>query len=266
MNRNALRIGLLTHSVNPRGGVVHTLELANALCAEGHEVTVFVPAVRGETLFRLPSCRVVYAPITESQKGTVAMVAARIRAFKRSLREQDAMTNFDALHAQDSISGNALSELKEEGAIRAFVRTVHHLDYFDDARLAAWQQRAYRDADQVLCVSESWTCEMRLRYGIDSVTVANGVDTTRFNAQPTGVDQTLRQHLGLGEGPLILAVGGIEARKNTLALLDAFVSVRSAMPTVQLVVAGGREPARPRRLYAAFHSTCRGPRAVCGPE
>jgi glycosyltransferase-like protein len=239
MSGNALRIGLLTHSVNPRGGVVHTLELANALCAEGHNVTLFVPAVKGESLFRLPSCRVVYAPITESQNGTVAMVDARIRAFKRSLREQDAMANFDVLHAQDSISGNALAELKEEGAIRAFVRTVHHLDDFDDARLVAWQQRAYRDADQVLCVSETWTREMRLRYGINAISVANGVDTTRFNAEPTGADQTLRQRLGLGEGPLVLAVGGIEARKNTLALLDAFVAVRSVKSAAQLVIAGG---------------------------
>ena len=32
-----LRIGLLTHSVNPRGGVVHTLELARALHEALHE-------------------------------------------------------------------------------------------------------------------------------------------------------------------------------------------------------------------------------------
>lgn len=239
MNADALRIALLTHSVNPRGGVVHTLELANALCAEGHDVTVFVPAAAGEILFRLPSCRVIYAPIAESQTGTVALVDARIRAFKRSLYQQDAMTAFDVLHAQDSISGNALAELKEEGVIRSFVRTVHHLDHFDDTRLAAWQQRAYRDADQVLCVSETWTGEMRLRYGIDAVTVPNGVDTTRFDVELTRADQPLRQQLGLGEGPVVLAVGGIEARKNTLALLDAFVSVRAAMPTAQLVIAGG---------------------------
>jgi predicted peroxiredoxin len=53
---NTLRIALLTHSVNPRGGVVHTLELATALTALGHDVTVFAPAVPGETLFRLPPC------------------------------------------------------------------------------------------------------------------------------------------------------------------------------------------------------------------
>lgn len=239
MNGDVLCVALLTHSVNPRGGVVHTLELANALCAEGHDVTVFVPAAVGETLFRLPSCRVVYAPIAESQTGTVALVDARIRAFKRSLREHCATMAFDVLHAQDSISGNALAELKEEGVIRGFVRTVHHLDHFNDARLAAWQRRAYRDADQVLCVSETWAREMRLRYGIDAVAVPNGVDKARFNAEASSVDQPLRQQLGLGDGPLVLAVGGIEARKNTLALLDAFVSVRALMPTAQLVIAGG---------------------------
>ncbi|RFU46522.1 MSMEG_0565 family glycosyltransferase [Paraburkholderia sp. DHOC27] len=238
MSANALRIALLTHSVNPRGGVVHTLELANALTAAGHDVTVFVPASAGEHLFRLPSCRVVYAPITASQKGTVAMVAARIHAFKQSLREEHAGA-FDILHAQDSISGNALAELKQEGIIRHFVRTVHHLDHFDDAQLAKWQTRAWREADQVLCVSATWTREMQLQHGVEAVTVPNGVDTTRFDTCPTAMDASLRQRLGLVDGPLVLAVGGIEARKNTLALLDAFASVRAVMPTAQLVIAGG---------------------------
>ncbi|MEW9581675.1 hypothetical protein [Paraburkholderia sp. DGU8] len=33
MSIDALRIALLTHSLNPRGGVVHTLELASSLSA-----------------------------------------------------------------------------------------------------------------------------------------------------------------------------------------------------------------------------------------
>ncbi len=238
MNTGALRIGLLTHSVNPRGGVVHTLELASALSAQGHDVTVFAPATNGETLFRTPPCRVVYAPVIGSQAGTVALVDARIRALKRSVLEHGTSA-FDVLHAEDSISGNALAELKEEGAIHGFVRTVHHLDHFDDPRLAAWQERAYRDADQVLCVSDTWTREMLSRYGIAAVTVPNGVDATRFTSPRLPTDEAIRQRLGLGAGPLILAVGGVEARKNTLALLDAFAAVRKVFADAQLVVAGG---------------------------
>ncbi len=79
-------IALLTHSVNPRGGVVHTLELASALTALGHDVTVFVPAAPGETLFRVP--RVpggVCADHVASQANTVAMVEARVDAFQHAL-------------------------------------------------------------------------------------------------------------------------------------------------------------------------------------
>ncbi|MFM0162613.1 MSMEG_0565 family glycosyltransferase [Paraburkholderia sediminicola] len=235
---NTLRIALLTHSVNPRGGVVHTLELATALTALGHDVTVFAPAVPGETLFRLPPCRVVYAPITLSQASTVAMVEARIHAFKQTLMEHSPRS-FDVLHAQDSISGNALGELRAQGLIRGFMRTVHHLDHFNDPRLAAWQRRAYEDAEQVLCVSDTWTREMRSAYGIAALTVPNGVDVARFTPDEDVRDSQLRQRMGIDCGPIVLSVGGIEARKNTLALLEAFASVRRALPGAQLVIAGG---------------------------
>jgi glycosyltransferase-like protein len=242
---NPLRIALLTHSVNPRGGVVHTLELAAALTALGHDITVFVPAVRGERLFRPSPCRVVYAPIALPQSNTVAMVEARIDAFRRALIESDA-TPFDLLHAQDSISGNALAELKAEARIHGFIRTVHHLDQFDDCRLAAWQRRAYEDADQVLCVSDMWTSEMRSAFGIDAITVPNGVDVERFSSRETRKEREhdnalLRHRLGINGdgGPIVLAVGGIEARKNTLNLLEAFAAVQRVLPRAQLVIAGG---------------------------
>ncbi|MFL9993881.1 MSMEG_0565 family glycosyltransferase [Paraburkholderia sediminicola] len=235
---NTLRIALLTHSVNPRGGVVHTLELATALTALGHDVTVFAPAAPGETLFRLPPCRVVYAPITLSQASTVAMVEARIHAFKQTLMEHSPRS-FDVLHAQDSISGNALAELRAQGLIRGFMRTVHHLDHFNDPRLAAWQRRAYEDAEQVLCVSDTWTREMRSAYGIAALTVPNGVDVARFTPDEDVRDSQLRQRMGIDCGPIVLSVGGIEARKNTLALLEAFASVLRALPGAQLVIAGG---------------------------
>jgi len=237
MNPCSLRIALLTHSVNPRGGVVHTLELANALTAQGHDVTVFAPAAAGEMLFREPSCRVVLARITGSQANTVEMVDARIRALKAALRDAP---SFEVLHAQDSISGNALAELKEEGVIEGFVRTVHHLDHFDNPRLAAWQGRAYRDADSVLCVSDTWTGEMQRTYGIDAVTVPNGVDTARFCPDLSGdADDATCKRTGIDGSPVVLAVGGMEARKNTLGLLDAFALVHKRLPRAQLVIAGG---------------------------
>ncbi|MDR5671287.1 MSMEG_0565 family glycosyltransferase, partial [Burkholderia cenocepacia] len=61
MSGDTLRIALLTHSVNPRGGVVHALELARALHEAGNDVTVFAPAAPGDAMFRDVPCRVVLA-------------------------------------------------------------------------------------------------------------------------------------------------------------------------------------------------------------
>ncbi len=229
-----MRIALTTHSVNPRGGVVHALELAAALVDEGHDVTIFAPAAPGESLFREPPCRVILATIEGTQQHTVAMVEARIRALKASLKACDP-GSFDVLHAQDGISGNALAELKEEGEITRFVRTVHHLDHFDNPRLAAWQMRAWRDADRVLCVSDMWSRAMRETHGVNAITVTNGVDLMRYSTHRTLQDGALC----IDGSPVVLAVGGIEARKNTVALLEAFAQLFQRHPQARLVIAGG---------------------------
>ncbi|WP_114811110.1 MSMEG_0565 family glycosyltransferase [Paraburkholderia kururiensis] len=240
----ALRVALFTHSVNPRGGVVHTLELARALNDRGCDVTVFAPAAEGETMFRRSPCRVVLARVTERPASTVAMVETRIAALRRALLDvllERGADYFDILHAGDSISGNALAQLKEEGHIAGFVRTVHHLDVFDDLRLEHWQRRAWHDADVVLCVSDAWAQRMRRDHGVAALTVPNGVDVERFGATPADEDPAVRQRLGITRdgGPVVLAVGGVEARKNTLMLLEAFARLRQAAPAAQLVIAGG---------------------------
>ncbi|HDR9507381.1 MSMEG_0565 family glycosyltransferase [Burkholderia cepacia] len=238
MSRDALRIALLTHSVNPRGGVVHALELASALHLAGSDVTVFAPAAPGEAMFRDVPCRVVLARVDGRPRGVAEMVSARIAAIRRALLEHDA-GGFDVLHAQDSISGNALAELKQSGAIDGFVRTVHHLDVFDDPQLERWQERAWREADQVLCVSAAWAVTMREKFGIDASVVPNGVDVARFARADHGDMQAVRQRFGLGSGPVVLAVGGIEQRKNSIALLEAFARLRSTLPGARLVIGGG---------------------------
>jgi len=238
MNDAALRIALFTHSVNPRGGVVHTLELGGALQEAGLDVTIFAPSVDGAPMFRASRCRVVLAPVAAHANDTVTMVQTRIDALKSALLEQQASA-FDVLHAQDSISANALAELREARAIRGFVRTVHHLDVFTDARLSAWQQRAYVDADAVFCVSDTWTRKMRDDFGIEASTVSNGVDLERFRGSNARGDAAICARLGVDGPSVVLAVGGIEARKNTLQLLEAFALLRQTHADAQLVIAGG---------------------------
>ncbi|WP_174909610.1 MSMEG_0565 family glycosyltransferase [Burkholderia diffusa] len=238
MSGDTLRIALLTHSVNPRGGVVHALELARALHETGSNVTVFAPAAPGEAMFREVPCRVVLARVDGHPRSVAEMVRARISAIKHTLLENDA-SGFDVLHAQDSITGNALAELKQSGAIDGFVRTVHHLDVFDDPQLERWQERAWREADQVLCVSAAWAATMRNTFGVDASAVHNGVNVARFARAHQADMQAVRQRFGLHGAPVVLAIGGIEQRKNSIALLEAFARLRGTMPEARLVIGGG---------------------------
>ena len=235
MNGTAMRIALFTHSVNPRGGVVHTLELGRALHEAGQDVTIFAPSVGRAPMFRASPCRVVLAPAAAHGNDTVMMVQTRIDALKAAVLEEGAW-GFDVLHAQDGIGGNALADLREAGSIRGFVRTVHHLDAFDNPRLNAWQRRAYADADTVLCVSDTWTRKMRDEFGVTASTVNNGVDVARF--REVGSTDVCTE-FGLSGKPMVLAVGGIEERKNTLQLLEAFALLRQTHAEAQLVLAGG---------------------------
>jgi glycosyltransferase-like protein len=235
-----MRIALLTHSVNPRGGVVHTLELARALHDIGHAVTVFAPAQEHQWLFRSVPHAVELVPVGPVPKNLHEMVGTRIAAFESHLRSWPDLQSVDVWHAHDGIGGNALANLVDAGLIDGFVRTVHHLDDFADQRVMAWQRRSYEAARLVLCVSALWCRTLRDEHGVAAEQVANGVDLQRYCAQSgTGDADVARRH-GLRPGaPLWLSVGGVEERKNTLAALQAFVQHRRPHADAQWLVVGG---------------------------
>jgi len=88
-------------------------------------------------------------------------------------------------------------------------------------------------------VSRLWRGLLREDFGIDALQVDNGVDTNRFQPQHDATDAAVRARFGIGAGPVFLAVGGIEARKNTVRTLAAFAKLRAQHPEAQLVIAGG---------------------------
>lgn len=235
-----LRIALLTHSLNPRGGVVHTVELAEALHDAGHRVTVIAPALPGQRLFRPLRCLLETVPVGPAPADLAAMVDDRVEALVNHLARRVAREPFDVMHAQDSLSGNALATLRERGRIKGFMRTVHHLDDFADPRVAALQLRGFLHADQVLCVSQGWVDTLRRVHGVDAALVRNGVDLNRFHPRAEAGDPGVAAQHGLRPGaPLLLSVGGIEERKNTQRLLEAFVLWRRQHPQAQWLIAGG---------------------------
>jgi glycosyltransferase-like protein len=226
-----LRIGLFTHSTNPRGGVVHCLELAEALADLGHDVTVHAPAEAGRGFFRPPRrARHALIPAAAVIGDLRNLVWQRVGEHAAHLASHS--RSFDVHHAHDGITGNALADL----GVR-FVRTVHHLDPFADPWLAAAQDRSVTAAAAHLVVGRLWQTELRDRYGLTAALVPSGVDTKRFSPGPVNV--ALRRRWVGDRSPVFLAVGGVERRKNTVNLLRAFHRVRRSLPNAALLVVGG---------------------------
>jgi glycosyltransferase-like protein len=234
-----LRIAILAHSTNPRGGVVHALELGDALCRLGHDATVHAPDAGGRGFFRDALARTVCVAASPVGHGVATMVETRIADYLRHF-ERAEHRGFDVWHAQDGISANALATLKERGLVAGFARTVHHVDDFADPRLAALQSRAILSADRLFVVSRLWREFLAREYGREAILVGNGVDSTQFSPVPNAADAAMRARLNLAPGEKVfLAIGGVEQRKNTIGLLDAFHIVHAQYPSSHLIIAGG---------------------------
>ncbi|MFI5611787.1 MSMEG_0565 family glycosyltransferase [Amycolatopsis sp. NPDC051903] len=216
-----MRIALLSYSTKPRGGVVHTLALAEALAALGEDVTVWTLGRGGDSGFFRPVDPRVRTEVVPFLDVPGEAVGARILRSISVLRGAFRPAAFDVVHAQDCISANAVDRC---------VRTVHHLDTFSTPELAACHERALVGPYAHVCVSASVAAELSAGWGISSTVIPNGVDAARFASAPPG-DWRARF------GAYVLAVGGIEPRKGSLDLLEATALLPAPAP--RLVIAGG---------------------------
>lgn len=232
----AERVALLTYSTKPRGGVVHTLELAEALVELGVEVTVWSLGRGGDAAFFRPvdlRVAVRLAPLPEVDGETVgARVVRSIAVLGAALR--DAGERYDVVHAQDCISAGAAAT----AGLRC-LRTVHHLDHFTTPELARCHERAIREPFAHVCVSGAVAGELRAGWGIEATVIPNGVDAERFAAAAGAGGSAARAAWTDRLGRYVLTVGGIEPRKGSIELLEAFALLRAEHPDLALVFAGG---------------------------
>jgi len=232
----ALSVGLYTYSTLPRGSVVHTACLADALVELGHDVTVYALDKDGRGFFRPLRARLRLVPAAAAPDTTAALVRQRAGELASFVIEHgDA---HDVHHAQDCLSASGLLSARAQGRRLTLARTVHHVEAFADPYLAHCQERSVREAELCFTVSEAARRDVHCTFGVDSLVVGNGVDTRRFSAVPASSARVWRARLGPG-APVVLAVGGVEERKNTLRTLGAFARLRARWPQARLWILGG---------------------------
>jgi len=231
-----MRIALLSYSTKPRGGVVHTLYLAEALAATGADVTVWSLARGGDQGFFRPVDPRVKVSLVPFPDRPGEDVGGRIRRSIAVLRDAFDGSQYDVVHAQDCISANAAGRC---------IRTVHHLDQFTTPELAACHERAIVEPYAHICVSTAVAAELRAGWGLKATVIPNGVDAARFAraaADDPAVGEREAAVAARGRwrarlGRYVLTVGGIEPRKGSLELLEAYALLGD--PDLQLVIAGG---------------------------
>jgi glycosyltransferase-like protein len=245
-----LSIGLFTYTTLPRGSVVHAAHLADALSDAGHDVTLYAPHLDGRGFhrpLRARLCLVPAAPAPASPSEVLRQRTAELAGFlaRGGIRH-------DIHHAGDSLTGNGLLDLRGQGHALHVVRTVHHVERFDDAFMAQCQDRSIRKADLCLAVSAATERDVALGFGVQCRRIGNGVVVDRFGKVDLDRVAIWRQRLPAGAGPLLLAVGGIEERKNTVRILRAFVRLRRRCSQAQLWLVGGASVLDHRAYRAEF--------------
>ncbi|WP_216898343.1 MSMEG_0565 family glycosyltransferase [Nocardia alni] len=227
-----MRVALLTYSTKPRGGVVHTLDLAEALARLGARVTVWTLGRGGDTGFFRPVDPAVHLRIVPFATFDGEPVGPRIMRSISALRAAFTPDEYDIVHAQDCISANAVDRC---------IRTIHHLDAFTTPELARCHERAVITPYARICVSAAVAREVCAGWGLRPTVIPNGVQYDRF-ADAAGDDPEIvgaRDEWRRRLGRYVLAVGGIEPRKGSTDLLEAFALLRREHPDLNLVFAGG---------------------------
>jgi glycosyltransferase-like protein len=250
-------VGLVTYSVKPRGGVVHTLALAEALHQAGYPVRVVALGDPGAGFFRPVRAPFTIIPAPPGLPTLEQRVFASVGALAEGLGAL--VGDYPILHTQDCISARAACQVRDRtrgpragGAIggprargaasgheQVVIRTVHHIDDFTSRSLIDCQRQAILEPDRILVVSEHWRGILRREYGTAADVVHNGVDVARFAAADRALAAALRRRAGAADRQLILAVGGIEPRKGSDTLVEAVASLRRSGRRPVLAVLGG---------------------------
>jgi glycosyltransferase involved in cell wall biosynthesis len=203
-----MRVALLTYDTTVRGGLVHAVNLGEALQRKGVHVEIFALGANDKLWRQSPIPYHVYP-----KKGAIPQW---IDEFVKQLP-----TDFDVYHAQDCVAALALQKLKKSGAITApTVRTIHHINDFKSEPLLKMQDAAATACDRAIVVSEYWRGYVAKHYGVEATVIKNGVDERFFTPDEKTKEKMKKDNK-------LLFVGALHNRKGIEYLLEALSRVRN---------------------------------------
>ncbi len=227
-----MRVGLVCpYTWDVPGGVqAHVHDLATALIALGHDVSVITPADEDSPLpsYVVSAGRAVPVPYN----GSVARLAFGVLSLgrvRRWLREG----SFDVVHVHEP-AAPSLSLLATWAADVPIVATFHTSVTRSRAMAAAYSilQTALEKISGRIAVSEAARRTLVEHLGGDAVLIPNGVQVANFASARPLPDWP-------GAGGAIGFLGRIdEPRKGFPLLLEAFQLLAERRPGVRLLVAG----------------------------
>ncbi|GAB3730376.1 glycosyltransferase family 4 protein [Nocardiopsis nanhaiensis] len=232
-----MRVGLVCpYAWDVPGGVQqHVGDLAEALTAMGHEVSVLAPVGSGARDlpdYLVPAGR----PVPVPYNGSVARLSFSPRTAAR-VRRWITEGGFDVLHIHEP-SAPSVSLLACWAADGPIVATFHTSN--PRSRAMSATSTALRSALEKInarvAVSEAARRTLVEHVGGDAVLIPNGVSVCRFEHAEALPGWP-------GEGGSIGFLGRLdEPRKGLATLLEAFTRMAPRRPGLRLLVAGPGEP------------------------
>jgi phosphatidylinositol alpha-mannosyltransferase len=235
------------YSLGTPGGVQnHVRDLAEALLALGHEVSVLAPVDASDAVPRyvVSSGRAVGVPYN----GSVARVTFGPRTAAR-VKSWLAEGHFDVVHVHEPTTPSA-SIIALWSADGPFVATFHTWQVRSRAMSAAASllRPALEKIDARIAVSENARSMMVQHIGGEAVVIPNGLYTDRFQGNPRPEWQ--------GANGTISFLGRMdEPRKGLSLLLKAVPAMVAERPHLKVLVAGTGQADEARR---SLPESCRG--------
>ena len=237
-----MKIGILAAELTPGSGwATYSLSLLRALRDLGAELVIATP--RNSPPSPEWQQQPILPTVTPPDRGTLPRLLAAYPALRRRFAACDVIHTLVEPYAPLAV---ALA-----GARPAFI--TGHGSYVHLPRVRRWPvgalyARAFRRSRMICVSAHTAQIAQQITPGLRTQVIPNGVDAVRFAELPPAPEAK--------GGPLVLASGGVKARKGTLALVQACAVVRQQIPDLRCVVLGGldAEPAYTAQVRAAINA------------